>query len=82
MSEKRRPAITLIAEIHGKRTRVELFEAKLWPDKIPASQHGRYRVRIDGKWPNGFGTHTLSNVFAQLRRHVKHRASWSRRITR
>lgn len=68
MSEKRRPSVKIVAEIHGKpRVRVELFQASLWPDKFHRNDWGKYRVRIDGRWVHGDKAWTISQVFAELR---------------
>lgn len=67
MSEKRKPCIKVVAEIRGKRYRVELYEASLWPEKFWRRDWGKFRIRINGKWALGDNVFTLSSVMAQLR---------------
>lgn len=67
MSEKRKPSAKIVAIVSGKRIRVELYRASLWPRKFSPTVWGRYRVRINGKWQHGDHTFTLSNVMAQMR---------------
>ena len=69
MSEKRKPALTIVAQKRGKRkVRVELYPAYLWPDKPGWSGvRKRYRVRINRKWVWGDRHFTLSYVMSQLR---------------
>jgi len=67
MSEKRRPTIKIVAQIKGKRVRIELFHGYLWPKKFPYhSQRTKWRVRINGKWQTN-ETYTMSEVMRQLR---------------
>jgi hypothetical protein len=74
MSEKRKPAIKIVAEICGnkhrktRRLRIELYHQNLWPKKWMFGWRGsRYRVRAEGKWVQGNRVFTLSEVMRQLR---------------
>jgi len=67
MSEKRKPEVVLIAIVRGKRTRVELFRAELWPRLFGCRRRNRYRVRIGGRWKHGETAWTITQVLAQLR---------------
>lgn len=55
MSEKRRPEVTFVAEISGKRWRVELFQSTLFDRRNLVGVRGPpsmdlYRLRVNGKW--------------------------------
>lgn len=57
MSDKRKPDITIIAVIHGKRQRVEAFSAQQfftpeqWQQSWIQKLYGRkYRLRVNGRW--------------------------------
>ena len=69
MSEKRKPACKFVAEIYGKRIRIELFHARLWPKMFTFRERDgdRFRVRIDGTWANGHQVYTMTEVLRQLR---------------
>lgn len=66
MSEKRKPAIKIVAQVHGKRVRIELYPARLWPEQW-RGQGNRYRVRVNRRWSQGSHAFTLSEVMRQLR---------------
>lgn len=67
MSEKRKPTLQLIAIVFGKRYRVDLFQARLWPKKFRRRDEKQYRCRVNGKWVHGSSTFTVSGVMRQLR---------------
>lgn len=67
MAEQRKPEIKIVAEIHGKKNRLELFEASLWPDKFSYGERNRFRIRLNGRWALGNRVFTLSEVMRQLR---------------
>ncbi len=73
MSEKRKPTVKLVAEIHGKRMRIELFPGSLWPEKFRCSDQSKYRVRVNGKWQHGEATFTMSEIVRQLRKWMTYR---------
>lgn len=76
MSEKRKPDVKILAEIRGKKIRVELFRAALWPNLFPfESQRSQWRVRINGKWQLGDETFTMSEVMRQMRGWMARRLS-------
>jgi len=55
MGEKRKPVMTFLLKIPGKRThKVELFRAtdfiERWRYGLHRDMAARYRVRSDGKW--------------------------------
>lgn len=49
MGEKRKPILTMLLNIHGKRSKVELFEKSLF-EEVSFSEAKRYRLRVDGKF--------------------------------
>lgn len=56
MSEKRKPKIILLASKIGqrKKSKVEIFEAKLFVEHVSWQMYNRYRLRVNGRWfPKG-----------------------------
>lgn len=68
MSEKRKPYLKIVAVKRGKRQRIEVFEGKLFGLVTDFRGRSRYRVRMNGKWVDGFWT--LSMIFNQLREYA------------
>ncbi len=71
MSEKRKPTRKIVAEKGGKRMRIELFPATLWPEKFHREKRTRYRIRVNGKWAQGDHAFTITEVMRQLRMWLK-----------
>lgn len=73
MSEKRKPTITIIAQVLGKnqkkRIRIELYRRELWPRRTRRYANDfrfPYRVRVNRKWAKG--SWTFTKVLEQLRK--------------
>ncbi len=66
MSEKRKPAVRIVACVKGKTVVIELFNAYLWPKKFGHAM-SKWRVRMNGKWSNGDHVFTMSEVVRQMR---------------
>lgn len=49
MGEKRKPTITMLLNIHGKKSKIELFPRELFEDTYLRGGK-RFRLRINGKW--------------------------------
>ena len=65
MGEKRKPCLTILLKIHGKKNhKVELFDAELFGNRrdakacvyrySPWELKTRYRLRVNGKWWHGY----------------------------
>ncbi|MDL2315480.1 hypothetical protein LJC59_00155 [Desulfovibrio sp. OttesenSCG-928-A18] len=57
MAEQRQKTHHILLSTDGKNITLELFDARLWPDK--SSADNEFRVRIDGKWYSPAGKYTF-----------------------
>jgi hypothetical protein len=49
MGEKRKPTTTILLNIHGKKSKIELFPKNLFEEE-DFSKAKRFRLRVNGKW--------------------------------
>lgn len=57
MAEVRKKSHRILLSVHGKNTRIDLFESTQW--KQAEGEEGLYRVWVDGKWHSPAGKYTF-----------------------